>query len=66
MHLTTTVLADDPGLVDPMWAMDTTWPEFMRHDPIGGRKRHPTQAAARPIVPGTAGGTQAQVSLHAR
>ena len=36
MHLTTTVLADDLDLVDPMWAMGTTWPEFMRHDPIGG------------------------------
>jgi GNAT superfamily N-acetyltransferase len=36
VHLTTTVLADDLDLVDPMWAMDSTWPEFMRHDPIGG------------------------------
>lgn len=36
MELTTTVLADDLSLVDAMWAMETTWPEFMRHDPIGG------------------------------
>lgn len=36
MQLTTTVLADEPALVDPMWAMESTWPEFMRHDPIGG------------------------------
>jgi GNAT superfamily N-acetyltransferase len=36
VQLTTTVLADQPDLAGPMWAMDTSWPEFMRHDPIGG------------------------------
>jgi hypothetical protein len=36
VQLTTTVLADEPALVDPMWGMESTWPEFMRHDPIGG------------------------------
>ncbi len=36
MALTITVLADRPELVDAVWAMDTSWPEFMRHDPIGG------------------------------
>lgn len=36
MQLTTTVLADDPDLAERMWAMESTWPEFMRHDPIGG------------------------------
>lgn len=36
MELTTTVLADEPALAEPMWAMESTWPEFMRHDPIGG------------------------------
>jgi GNAT superfamily N-acetyltransferase len=36
VELTTTVLADDPALAEPMWAMESTWPEFMRHDPIGG------------------------------
>lgn len=35
MQLTTTVLAREPELEGPMWAMETTWPEFMRHDPIG-------------------------------
>ncbi len=34
--LSISVLADRPELADPMWEMDTSWPEFMRHDPIGG------------------------------
>ena len=36
MSLTISVLADDLDLAGPMWAMDNSWPEFMRHDPIGG------------------------------
>lgn len=36
MQLTISVLADRPDLVDPMWDMPNSWPEFMRHDPIGG------------------------------
>jgi GNAT superfamily N-acetyltransferase len=36
MPLTVSVLADHPDLVEPMWAMPNSWPEFMRHDPIGG------------------------------
>jgi hypothetical protein len=34
--LTISVLADHPELADPMWDMPNSWPEFMRHDPIGG------------------------------
>jgi GNAT superfamily N-acetyltransferase len=34
--LSISVLADRPDLVDPMWDMPNSWPEFMRHDPIGG------------------------------
>ncbi len=30
------VLAARPDLVEPMWSMPNSWPEFMRHDPIGG------------------------------
>lgn len=36
MQLTTHVLADRPDLAGPMWDMPSSWPEFMRHDPIGG------------------------------
>ena len=36
MTLTISRLADRPDLVGAMWAMPTSWPEFMRHDPIGG------------------------------
>src|SRR6186997_3098989 len=36
MALTISVLADRPDLVGPMWGMPNSWPEFMRHDPIGG------------------------------
>ncbi|GAB3257041.1 N-acetyltransferase [Nocardioides dilutus] len=36
MELTISVLADRPDLAEAMWAMENTWPEFMRHDPIGG------------------------------
>ena len=36
MPLTISVLADRPDLVGPMWGMPNSWPEFMRHDPIGG------------------------------
>jgi GNAT superfamily N-acetyltransferase len=34
--LTISVLADRPDLAEPMWNMPNSWPEFMRHDPIGG------------------------------
>jgi GNAT superfamily N-acetyltransferase len=30
------VLADRPDLVEALWGMPNSWPEFMRHDPIGG------------------------------
>ena len=30
------VLAERPDLVEAMWGMPNSWPEFMRHDPIGG------------------------------
>ncbi|MBA2955567.1 N-acetyltransferase [Nocardioides sp. MAH-18] len=36
MPLAISVLADRPDLVGSMWAMPNSWPEFMRHDPIGG------------------------------
>ncbi|WP_028653303.1 hypothetical protein [Nocardioides halotolerans] len=36
MELTISVLADDPALAGAMWEMPNSWPEFMRHDPIGG------------------------------
>jgi GNAT superfamily N-acetyltransferase len=34
--LTISVLADRPDLVEALWSMENSWPEFMRHDPIGG------------------------------
>jgi GNAT superfamily N-acetyltransferase len=34
--LTISVLADRPDLAEAMWAMPSSWPEFMRHDPLGG------------------------------
>ncbi len=36
VSLTISVLADRPDLVEAMWTMTNSWPEFMRHDPIGG------------------------------
>ena len=30
------ILADRPDLAEAMWDMPNSWPEFMRHDPIGG------------------------------
>ena len=36
MSLTISVLADRPDLANAMWDMPKSWPEFMRHDPIGG------------------------------
>lgn len=36
MTLTISVLADRPDLAGAMWDMPNSWPEFMRHDPIGG------------------------------
>lgn len=35
VSLTISVLADRPDLVEAMWDMPKSWPEFMRHDPIG-------------------------------
>src|SRR5688572_5908821 len=34
--LEVSALADRPDLVQAMWDMPNSWPEFMRHDPIGG------------------------------
>lgn len=36
MVLTISVLTDRPDLAGAMWDMPTSWPEFMRHDPLGG------------------------------
>lgn len=36
MQLIVTTLAARPALADALWDMPTSWPEFMRHDPIGG------------------------------
>jgi GNAT superfamily N-acetyltransferase len=36
VRLRISVLAERPDLVEAMWEMPTSWPEFMRHDPIGG------------------------------
>jgi len=36
VSLSIAVLADRPDLVDAFWDMESSWPEFMRHDPIGG------------------------------
>jgi GNAT superfamily N-acetyltransferase len=36
VELTISVLADRPDLAAAVWAMQSPWPEFMRHDPIGG------------------------------
>ena len=36
VSLNISVLADRRELVEAMWNMPTSWPEFMRHDPIGG------------------------------
>ncbi len=35
VNLRCVVLADDPSLEGAMWAMPSSWPEFMLHDPIG-------------------------------
>src|SRR6476469_10000259 len=34
--LAISVLADRPDLAEATWRMPDSWPEFMRHDPIGG------------------------------
>ena len=36
MPLEISALADRPDMVEAMWDMPNSWPEFMRHDPIGG------------------------------
>jgi GNAT superfamily N-acetyltransferase len=36
VQITISVLADRPDLVEAMWNMPNSWPEFMRNDPIGG------------------------------
>lgn len=36
MQLSISALADRPDLADAFWNMPSSWPEFMRHDPIGG------------------------------
>jgi GNAT superfamily N-acetyltransferase len=35
MELEIVPLADRPDLMDVFWDMETSWPEFMKHDPIG-------------------------------
>jgi GNAT superfamily N-acetyltransferase len=36
VSLTISALADRPDLVDAFWDMEDSWPEFMKHDPMGG------------------------------
>jgi GNAT superfamily N-acetyltransferase len=35
MHLEFVTLAERPALMETFWDMETSWPEFMKHDPIG-------------------------------
>jgi hypothetical protein len=35
MHLEFVTLAERPSLMETFWDMETSWPEFMKHDPIG-------------------------------
>jgi hypothetical protein len=35
VELKISVLADRPDLLETMWEMESPWPEFMKHDPIG-------------------------------
>ncbi|PKH43594.1 hypothetical protein SAMN05192575_10461 [Nocardioides alpinus] len=35
MDLEIVTLAERPELMDVFWDMETSWPEFMKHDPIG-------------------------------
>ena len=35
MELELVTLAERPDLMDTFWDMETSWPEFMKHDPIG-------------------------------
>ena len=35
MHLEIVTLAERPDLMDVFWDLETSWPEFMKHDPIG-------------------------------
>ena len=35
MDLQFVTLAERPALMDVFWDMETSWPEFMKHDPIG-------------------------------
>lgn len=35
MELEFVTLAERPDLMDVFWDMETSWPEFMKHDPIG-------------------------------
>jgi hypothetical protein len=37
MPLKISVLADRPDLLEHWWDMETPWPEFMKHDPVGNR-----------------------------
>ena len=35
MHLDFVTLAERPDLMAVFWDLETSWPEFMKHDPIG-------------------------------
>ena len=35
MDVTISTIAERPELIDGLWAMSDSWPEFMLHDPIG-------------------------------
>ena len=44
------VLADRMELLPAVWGMETTWPEFMRHDPIGNAYYSCVEAFAEHVV----------------
>lgn len=50
VSLTISVLADRPDLVEQLWAMPNSWPEFMRHDPIGGLFYSQVESRFAPFV----------------
>jgi len=34
VRISAVTLAERPDLIEPMWQMPNTWPEYMLHDPV--------------------------------
>ena len=64
MELDVVTLAERPDLLDVFWDMETSWPEFMKHDPIGNGYYDCLEEFADYVLVGLDGGGEMVAKAH--